>query len=62
MKGPNELVIKGNLRDWDRTDQLSKIKVPTLILVRRYTEVTPACSKTLRQGIAESQRMVFEKS
>jgi len=62
MNGPNELAITGNLRDWDRIGQLAEISVPTLILVGRYDEVTPACSVTLHQGIAGSQFVVFEKS
>lgn len=62
MNGPNELVITGNLRDWDRTDQLAKLSVATLILAGRYDEVTPACSETLHQGIADSQIVIFEES
>jgi len=62
MNGPNELVITGNLKGWHRTDQLSKISVPTLILVGRYDEVTPACSETLHQGIPGSQLVIFEAS
>lgn len=62
MNGPNELVITGNLKDWDRTGRLSKITTPTLILAGRYDEVTPACSETLHQGISGSQLTVFESS
>jgi proline-specific peptidase len=62
MNGPNELVITGNLKEWDRTDQLAKLSVPTLILAGRYDEITPACSETLHQGIADSQIVIFEES
>ena len=62
MNGPNELVITGNLKDWDRTGQLSKISLPSLILVGRHDEVTPACSETLHQGIAGSKMVIFEES
>ncbi len=62
MNGPNELVITGNLKNWDRTGQLSEISVPTLILVGRHDEITPACSATILQGIAGSQQEVFEES
>lgn len=62
MNGPNELAITGNLRDWDRTGQLSGIMIPALILVGRYDELTPACSETLHQGIVRSQLVVFEES
>ena len=62
MNGPNELVITGNLKDWNRISELSKITIPTLILAGRYDEVTPACSETIHRGIAGSQLVVFEES
>ncbi len=62
MNGPNELVITGNLKDWNRIDRLAEIGVPSLILVGRYDEVTPACAETLHLGIAGSQLVVFEES
>ncbi|MFC2043187.1 proline iminopeptidase-family hydrolase [Chloroflexota bacterium] len=62
MQGPNEFTVTGNLKDWDRTDQLGEISVPTLITVGRYDEVTPACAETLHQGIPNSQMVIFEES
>lgn len=62
MNGPNELVITGNLRDWDRTERLPDITVPTLILAGRFDEVAPVCSETLHRGIAGSQLKIFEHS
>jgi proline-specific peptidase len=62
MHGPNELIWSGNLKDWDRTDRLSEITVPTLITVGRYDSITPACADTLYQGISNAQMVVFEKS
>ena len=62
MNGPNEFIVNGNLKEWDRTDRLSEITVPTLITVGRYDEVTPTCAETLHQGIPNSQIRVFENS
>lgn len=62
MNGPNELVIRGNLKDWDRTERLDSITVPTLILAGRYDEVSPECSETLHRGISGSQLKIFEHS
>ena len=62
MNGPNELVVTGNLREWNRTDRISEISIPTLILAGRYDEASPICAKTLHQGIAGSQWVLFEKS
>lgn len=62
MNGPNEFMVIGNLKDWDRTDRLSEISVPTLITVGRHDELTPACSETLNQHIPDSRMVVFEES
>ena len=62
MWGPNELMVTGNLKDWDRTDSLSEIKVPTLITVGRHDATTPNCAETIHQGIIGSEVHVFEKS
>jgi proline-specific peptidase len=62
MNGPNEFMVIGNLKDWDRTDHLGEITVPTLITVGRYDEITPACAETLHQGIPHSQMVILEQS
>jgi proline-specific peptidase len=62
MNGPNEFMVIGNLKDWDRTDRIGEITVPTLITVGRYDELTPDCAETLHQGISNSQMVVFEES
>ena len=62
MNGPNEFMVIGNLRDWDRTDRLNEISAPTLITVGRYDELTPACAETLHRGILNSQLVIFEES
>jgi proline iminopeptidase len=62
MNGPNEFTIVGNLKDWDITARLREIKVPTLVTVGRYDEVTPKVAETIHKGIAGSKLVVFEKS
>jgi proline-specific peptidase len=62
MNGPNEFLVIGNLKDWDRTSRLQEISVPTLITVGRYDELTPACSETLNQLIPDSNMVIFEDS
>ncbi len=42
MGGPSEMTILGNYRNWDRWDDLSKIKVPTLVISGRYDTINPA--------------------
>jgi proline-specific peptidase len=62
MNGPNEFIVIGNLRDWDRTGRLGEISVPTLITVGRYDELTTVCAETLRRGILGSRTVIFEES
>lgn len=42
MQGPNEFVITGNFKDWDRWADLPKIKTPTLAIGAKYDEMNPA--------------------
>jgi proline iminopeptidase len=41
MQGPNEFVITGNFKDWDRWKDLPQIRVPTLVISGRYDEMNP---------------------
>jgi L-proline amide hydrolase len=62
MWGPSEFYATGSLRDWDVTDRLGELELPTLILSGRHDESTPAVSGALQRGIAGSQWVVFEDS
>ncbi len=54
MQGPSELGASGLLENWDRTDDLAKIPVPTLVIGARYDTMDPAfmemMSKRLPKG------------
>ncbi len=62
MWGPNEFTCAGNLWDWDRTNRLGEIRVPTLITCGRYDEVVPSCSETMQRGIPGAELVIFEES
>lgn len=62
MNGPTEFLVIGTIKDWDRTDRLSEIHVPTLITSGRYDESTPVLNEVLHNGIAGSQWVLFEQS
>jgi proline-specific peptidase len=62
MNGPTEFDVIGSLRTWDRTADLERISAPTLMTCGRFDEITPACSETLRDGIAGARMVVFEQS
>jgi proline iminopeptidase len=42
MQGPSELGASGTLERWDRTADLAKITVPTLVIGARYDTMDPA--------------------
>ncbi len=62
MNGPTEFDVIGRLRTWDRTADLNRITVPTLITCGRYDELTPACSRTILEGVADGRMEIFEAS
>ncbi len=42
MQGPSELGASGKLAEWDRTRDLGRIEVPTLVIGARYDTMDPA--------------------
>lgn len=62
MNGPNEFTIVGTIRDWDVSDQLARIRVPTLVTGGRYDEVSPKVARQIADGIPGAELAVFEKS
>lgn len=42
MNGPSEFTLIGSLRDYNATDKLSRIKVPTLFIGGEYDEARPS--------------------
>ena len=62
MNGPSEFHCIGKLKDWDITDRLHEIAVPTLLLSGRYDEATPAIVGAIHERIAGSEWIVFDES
>jgi proline iminopeptidase len=58
MQGPNEFVITGNFKDWDRWADLPKITVPTLLMAGRHGTMNPADIERMGKTIPHS-RVVF---
>lgn len=51
MQGPSELGASGKLANWDRTGQLDKIAVPTLVIGARYDTMDPAHMKMMARKV-----------
>ena len=62
MNGPSEFHVIGSIKDWQSKDRLGDIDVPTLLTSGRYDEATPALQETLRDGIPNSEWVLFEES
>ena len=62
MNGPNEFIVIGNLRDWDRRDRLGEIVVPTLVTVGAYDELPLPLAETIQRGILGAELRIFEHS
>lgn len=60
--GPNEFTPTGNLKDFDITDKLHRIKIPCLITSGQYDLSSPHISKVLFDNIPNSAWHLFRKS
>jgi proline-specific peptidase len=62
MWGPSEWYLTGTLKDWDITNRLGEIRVPSLVIGGRHDEATPMITQTLHHGILGSEWVIFENS
>ncbi len=61
MQGPNEFVITGNLKSWDRWADLPKIKTPTLVMGAKYDEMDPDQIRREGKLIPNARTWISEK-
>jgi L-proline amide hydrolase len=62
MNGPSEFHVIGTIRDWDVTDRLGEIAVPTLLLSGRHDEATPRIVGEIHARIPGSEWVLLEES
>jgi proline-specific peptidase len=63
MWGPSEFgPVPGVLRDWEMTDRLPEIRVPTLVTCGRFDEASPEHMGMLAAGIPGAELTIFEAS
>ncbi|MDS0257677.1 proline iminopeptidase-family hydrolase, partial [Thermoplasmatales archaeon AK] len=60
MNGPNEFTITGTIKGWDISDRISAIRIPTLITVGEFDEVTPVVAGEIHSRIKGSTLKVFK--
>jgi proline-specific peptidase len=59
MAGPSEFAIVGTLCDWDVTERLGEIDLPTLLTCGEHDELRPAHAEDMRQRIPNAELEVF---
>lgn len=60
VQGPNEFVVTGNFKDWNRWDDLSKITIPTLLICGRYDTMSPKDNEKMSRLIPNSTLKICE--
>ena len=55
MNGPSEFTVVGTIRDWDVTERLQEISVPTLLVGGEHDECRPAHLADMHARIAGSR-------
>jgi L-proline amide hydrolase len=59
MNGPSEFHVVGPLKDWDITDRLGEIQIPTLVITGEFDEATPAINKRVSEAIPGAESVIY---
>lgn len=62
MWGPSEFTITGNVKNFDRINDLSKLSMPILITCGCYDEATPESMQIALEKSKNAKLVIFEKS
>jgi len=62
MQGPNEFLYIGNLKEWNRINEMKEVKTPSLITVGMHDELPPSCALKMHNALPNSEIKVFKNS
>lgn len=62
MWGPSDFIMNGNLKNFDRIEDLSKILCPVLLTCGRYDEASPTTMQYCLSKLEKGYLKIFEKS
>ena len=62
MQGPNEFTINGTEKDYDATQRLGELTVPTLFLCGRHDEARPEETSWYHSLVPGAELVIFEHS
>jgi proline iminopeptidase len=57
MQGPSELGASGKLMEWDRTDDLRRIGVPSLTIGARHDTMDPAHMEAMARSLPHGRHL-----
>jgi proline-specific peptidase len=60
MNGPSEFTVVGTIKDWDVTERLGEIGVPTLLVGGRYDECRPEHLQDMQRRIRNCELAIIE--
>jgi proline iminopeptidase len=60
LQGPSELGVAGKLLNWDRSADLGKITVPTLVIGARYDTMDPSHMKWMAGAVKNGRYLYSE--
>ncbi len=61
MQGPSELGASGRLLNWDRSKDLHRITVPTLVIAGRYDTMDPKYMQAMAKKLPQGQFLLCPK-
>lgn len=62
MWGPSEFTVTGNLKDFDRINDLASLTIPVLITCGRFDEASPQTMQKAQGNSKNIKVVIFEKS
>ena len=62
MWGPTEFFMTGNLKEYDQSQRLKEIKIPTLFSCGRFDEATPKTTAYYHKLVSDSELVIYENS
>jgi proline iminopeptidase len=60
IQGASEFEVTGNMKNWDRWNDLARIKAPTLLLGGRYDEINPQDMREMAKRMPDAQVVICE--
>jgi proline iminopeptidase len=61
LQGPNEFVITGAMKDWDRWEDLPKIQTRTLVMGAKYDEMAPTVLQKMAAIMPDARAWISDK-